>query len=114
MTMENTFRIQITASSDFWRVLPILMLLCLTMPGLALPGLARAEDYPRYKPASRNPEPIDIRTNAYGASRSAPDALRIGDTAPDFVVPQADEGSLSLQAMRASGPVVLIFYRGHW
>lgn len=114
LIMENTFRIQTSASSDLWRVLPILMLLCLALPGLALPGLARAEDYPRYKPASRNPEPMDIRTNAYGASRSAPEALRIGDTAPDFVAPRAGGGSLSLQAMRASGPVALIFYRGHW
>lgn len=107
--MANTFRIQTTAAPDLWCMLAIFTLLSLT-----LPGLAHAEDYPRYKPASRSPEAVDIRTNAYGASRSAPNALQIGDTAPDFEVAQAGGGSLSLQAMRASGPVALIFYRGHW
>lgn len=78
------------------------------------PALATASDYPRYKPASRSPEPLDIRTNAYGASRSAPDALRIGDRAPDFTVPRAGGGIVSLAEARETGPVVVIFYRGHW
>ncbi len=78
------------------------------------PALATADDYPRYKPASRSPEPMDIRTNAYGASRSAPNALRIGETAPDFTLRQAGGGTLSLEKARETGPVVLIFYRGHW
>ena len=68
---------------------------------------------PHYKPSSRSPE-MDIRTNAYGASRSAPDALRIGDQAPDFRVPIVGGGHLALTEIRASGPVVLVFYRGHW
>jgi hypothetical protein len=75
---------------------------------------APAPDHPRYKPSSRSPEPMDIRTNAYGASRSAPDALEIGDTAPDFTLPRAGGGALNLADLRGSGPVALIFYRGHW
>jgi hypothetical protein len=77
--------------------------------------LRAAEDvYPRYKPSSRSPQPLDIRTNAYGASRSAPDALKIGERAPDFTLPRADGGIVSLAEARRAGPVVIVFYRGHW
>ncbi len=77
--------------------------------------LSAAEDpYPRYKPSTRSPEPIDIRTNAYGASRSAPNALEIGARAPDFTVPRAGGGTVSLRDAHQDGPVVIIFYRGHW
>ena len=69
---------------------------------------------PKYKPASRAPAPIDITTNAYGYSRNAPDALRIGDTVADFILPQAGGGTVDLQHIRKDGPVVIIFYRGHW
>lgn len=70
--------------------------------------------YPRYKPSSRSPEALDIRTDAYGASRDAPDALGIGALVPDFTVPRAGGGSIVLSDALAQGPVVLIFYRGHW
>ena len=72
------------------------------------------EAVPRYKPASRAPTPIDIRTNGYGASRSAPAALGIGDTAPDFLIGRAGGGRVSLKELRTQGDVALIFYRGHW
>lgn|GEM_PF-3121102 len=70
--------------------------------------------FPAYKPSSRSPQAIDIRTNAYGASRTAPNALGVGDTAPDFVVPRAGGGEVDLRALRQKGPVAIIFYRGHW
>jgi hypothetical protein len=75
---------------------------------------AAAPDVPRYKPSARSPEPLDIRTNAYGASRLAPAALGIGATAPDFDVPRAGGGTVSLARARTRGPVVIVFYRGHW
>ena len=75
---------------------------------------AGASPVPRYKPSSRSPEPLDITANGYGASRSAPDALAIGDTVPDFDVPRAGGGTVSLTQARADGPVAIIFYRGHW
>lgn len=82
---------------------------------LSTTGIQAAEEaYPRYKPASRAPEPIDIRTNAYGASRSAPDAVEIGDRAPEFKVQRAGGGTVSLSDALAKGTVALIFYRGHW
>ena len=83
---------------------------------LIVPAALNAADepFPRYKPSSRSAEPMDIRTNAYGASRSAPDALGIGDKVPDFSVERAGGGVVALEQVRQGGPVVLIFYRGHW
>ena len=69
---------------------------------------------PRYKPSSRSPEPLDIRTNTYGASRSAPGAVEIGDRVPDFTLPRAGGGTVSLKGALKRGPVAIIFYRGHW
>ena len=70
--------------------------------------------YPKYKPSSRAPAALDIRTNAYGYSRSAPGALQIGETVPDFVADTSPGGVFALANARAAGPVVIIFYRGHW
>ena len=88
-------------------------LLCLLAP---IPHAALADDgaIPRYKPSSRSPEPLDIRSNAYGASRNAPDAHGIGSRVEDFTIPRAGGGSVSLSEARAAGPVAIIFYRGHW
>ena len=81
---------------------------------LAATAASGADDFPRYKPSSRSPEPLDIRTNSYGASRFAPEALEIGDAVPDFSVPRAGGGTVSLADVRSDGPVAIIFYRGHW
>jgi len=37
-----------------------------------------------------------------------------GDRAPDFTLPSADGADVSLSGLLRSGPVVLVFYRGHW
>jgi len=34
--------------------------------------------------------------------------------APEFTLPDQDGNVTSLAGMRANGPVVLVFYRGHW
>jgi hypothetical protein len=39
---------------------------------------------------------------------------RVGQAAPDFTLPNAGGGSVSLAQLRARGPVVLSFYRGRW
>ena len=39
---------------------------------------------------------------------------RVGQPAPDFTLPNAAGGSVSLADLRARGPVVLSFYRGRW
>ncbi len=41
-------------------------------------------------------------------------ALNVGDTAVDFVLPSADGDSVSLSELLADGPVVLAWYRGSW
>ncbi len=41
-------------------------------------------------------------------------ALGVGDTAPDFSLPDAMGRTVRLSEMLRSGPVVLAFYRGSW
>ena len=89
--------------------------LILLFPGAGMAdSTASADLTPRYKPSSRAPEALDITTNAYGYSRTAPGALGIGDQPAQFVLPRAGGGDVSLADKLAAGPVVLIFYRGHW
>ncbi len=90
-----------------------LFLLALSATIYTAVGAAEAV-HPKYKPSARSPEAIDILSNAYGASRSAPNALGIGDTAPDFELPRAGGGQVSMVQRRANGPVAIVFYRGHW
>ena len=81
---------------------------------LVAPIALAADPVPLYKPSSRSPEPLDITQNSYGFSATAPDALRIGDVAPDFDVAGLGGARVQLATLRESGPVVIIFYRGHW
>lgn len=37
-----------------------------------------------------------------------------GDRAPDVSLPDADGNVVTLDRLLASGPAVLVFYRGHW
>ncbi|MEV0886429.1 peroxiredoxin-like family protein [Streptomyces microflavus] len=48
------------------------------------------------------------------ASGAAEQALKVGDTAPDFTLPSAAGESIGLTGLLKSGPVVLTFYRGAW
>lgn len=47
-------------------------------------------------------------------SGQAERALKAGDTAPSFVLTDADNKQVSLQNLLTHGPVVLTFYRGVW
>jgi peroxiredoxin len=40
--------------------------------------------------------------------------VRVGQAAPDFMLPNAAGVPVSLADLRARGPVVLSFYRGRW
>ena len=40
--------------------------------------------------------------------------LKIGDTAPDFELKNADEKMVRLRDFLSFGPLVLCFYRGKW
>ena len=46
-------------------------------------------------------------------TRSWP-AKAVGDAAPDFELPDARGGNVTLAGLRSDGPVVLVFYRGAW
>ena len=74
---------------------------------------ASVANTPFYKPSARAPEAMDITENAYGYSQTAPDALRIGELAPEFDLP-GPTGAVKLSSLRAQGEVVIVFYRGHW
>jgi peroxiredoxin len=41
-------------------------------------------------------------------------AVRVGDMAPDFVLPDAADGRVRLSDLLRGGPVVVVFYRGRW
>lgn len=43
-----------------------------------------------------------------------PTALRVGERAPDFTLPDAAGRPVSVADYRGKKPVVLIFYRGYW
>jgi peroxiredoxin len=53
----------------------------------------------------------DLDLAASGISQRA---LKAGDRAPDFTLPDARGGPLRLKNLLATGPVVLSFYRGSW
>ncbi len=40
--------------------------------------------------------------------------LKIGDTVPDFTLPDATGNDFQMAKLLEKGPVVLTFYRGHW
>lgn len=43
-----------------------------------------------------------------------PVAIRVGETAPDFTLPDASGKPVTLAEYRGKKPVVLVFYRGYW
>jgi peroxiredoxin len=59
-------------------------------------------------------EPMHRATAELVASRAADRALKAGDRAPAFALPDVDGKRLSLADLLAQGPLVLSFYRGVW
>lgn len=53
-------------------------------------------------------------TDALEASGIANQALAVGDTAPDFELPDATGKRVRLGELLEQGPVVINFYRGEW
>ena len=57
---------------------------------------------------------IDAGIAAVHAAGLAQHSLRAGQQAPGFTLPDASGQPVSLAVLLASGPVVLVFYRGNW
>ena len=77
-------------------------------------SIAYAQTPPAFKPSKYSEAPIDITTDAYGAYKNAPDAPRMGDTLVDFTLPKARGGIFTLSEALKQGPMLIMFYRGHW
>lgn len=63
---------------------------------------------PLYAAAAGN---LIDRLEAVNAGAGAP---RVGDTMPDFVMPDHEGRLTQLSELLQRGPVVLVFHRGHW
>ena len=57
---------------------------------------------------------MDAATAQLVNNSVASHALRPGDLAPDFILPDADGRAVRLYTELKRGPVVLVFYRGGW
>lgn len=57
---------------------------------------------------------MDAETSRLAASNLVSRALNIGDTVPDFILPDAHGEPIRLRGLLNRGPVVIIFYRGGW
>ncbi|MEM9217016.1 MAG: peroxiredoxin-like family protein [Cyanobacteria bacterium P01_F01_bin.150] len=49
-----------------------------------------------------------------GASGILDQTLKVGDTIPDFALPNATGQTVAIRELLAPGPVVIAFYRGGW
>ena len=57
---------------------------------------------------------LDAETSRLAASGLAARALKVGNTAPDFILPDVHGEPVRLRAQLNAGPVVVVFYRGGW
>jgi peroxiredoxin len=57
---------------------------------------------------------MDAEISRLAASGLAARALKVGDPAPDFILPDAQGEPVRLRALLDKGPVLLVFYRGGW
>src|SRR5439155_26662601 len=64
------------------------------------------------------PEPalavMDAETERLAISNLAAHALKAGDAAPDFILPDTHSEPLRLHSLLRDGPVIVVFYRGGW
>ncbi|HDZ04714.1 hypothetical protein LCGC14_0345330 [marine sediment metagenome] len=65
----------------------------------------------------KNPEfmnGVDAIIEKEKAFEKGKDAIKIGQKAPDFELPNAEGKSIALNSLLEKGPVVITFYRGNW
>lgn len=97
------------------RTLPALLLVALAA-GCADPAApdAAAPDAPGLDAAGPAVEAPSTDRDTVTAGMAAGSALREGDRAPDFALPDPSGETVRLSDRLAQGPVVLTFYRGAW
>jgi len=67
--------------------------------------------------ANRSPEAVAIMHRAVADLRTSAATsriLRVGDRAPDFILPNADGHLADSRRLREQGSLVVTFYRGRW
>ena len=67
--------------------------------------------------AGRPPEVVAAMHRAVAdlrASDIAQKVLKVGDRAPEFMLPNAAGSLVASQRLLAAGPLVVTFYRGRW
>jgi hypothetical protein len=57
---------------------------------------------------------ITLVVAAGAAQTTLRQALKIGDKAPEFALPNGDGKPVALAELLSRGPVVVVFYRGYW
>jgi peroxiredoxin len=57
---------------------------------------------------------MDAETARLAASDVAARALKVGNAAPDFILPDAHGQLVRFRSLLHHGPVVVVFYRGGW
>jgi len=86
-------------------------------PAADLPSYSQAAK--AYQEKSRNKiAPADravMKQASESLAKTLPDpGLKLGETAPDFTLPDPTGQKVSLASLLKEGPVVLVFYRGAW
>jgi hypothetical protein len=80
--------------------------------------LQNALDEQRHRSAEKRPGEVTARVDAFrerlAKTGIAEKARRVGDSAPDFTLPDALGRAIRLGDLLGRGPVVLAFYRGGW
>ena len=88
------------------------------MTDVTEPTLEQQIEAFQHQSAARMPSEVQERLKARRTelvqSGIADKSLKIGDTAPDFTLPDANGQPVTLSTLLALGPVVLTFYRGDW
>ena len=57
---------------------------------------------------------VDDVINKAKAFKEGKDAIKVGQKAPDFKLPNAEGKYISLKNHLEKGPVIITFYRGDW
>lgn len=89
-------------------------------PAAALPSYSQAakeyQDKSKAEMTKMDPNDLAVMQQATESlAKTLPDpGLKLGETAPDFTLPDPSGQNISLSSLLKEGPVVLVFYRGAW